>query len=164
MLRQKKLQDLLFVNTETTGLDDTKHELLEVAAIRTTPDGKTIISTFEAKLKPLHLETAEPKALQINGYVPEQWTDALCMAPELVAVFPRLGMKPPWGYHKVDTVSLAWPLYINREDLPGLSLGKLCEFLGVTCLPTHRAAADVEACRQVYLKLMERWTSVNTVP
>ena len=189
MLRQKKLQDLLFVDTETTGLDASKHELLEVAAIRTTPDAKTIISTFEAKLKPLHLETAEPKALQINGYVPEQWTDDLCMAPELVAdalqkmagdsvlvgqnvsfdegflspLFTRLGMRPPWGYHKVDTVSLAWPLYINNAELPGISLEKLCRFLGVTSLPTHRAAADVEACRQVYLKLMERWTILNTV-
>jgi len=184
MLQQKKFQDLLFVDTETTGLDATKHELLEVAAIRTSPDGLRVISKFEAKLKPTHIESAEPKALQINGYVASQWTDETCMKPELVVdalqkmavgtalvgqnvsfdegfltpLFTRLGMKAPWGYHKVDTVALAWPLFLHT-DLAGLSLGKLCEFLGVATMPTHRAAADAEACRQVYLKLMERWSA-----
>lgn len=178
----KKPQDLLFVDTETTGLDSTKHELLEVAAIRTSPDGRKIISRFEAKLFPLHLETAEPKALEVNKYSAADWTVDKCVMPEVVVdalqqmagntvlvgqnvsfdegflspLFTRLGMKPPWGYHKVDTVTLAWPLFVNT-DLPGLSLEKLCKFLGVESMPTHRAAADVEACRQVYLKLMERW-------
>lgn len=184
MAPSKKLQDLLFVDTETTGLDPTKHELLEVAAIRTSPDGGTILQTYEAKLFPLHLETAEAKALEINKYSAAEWTVEKCMKPEIVVdnlqrmagntvlvgqnvsfdegflspLFTRLGMKPPWGYHKIDTVSLAWPLYFNNAELPGLSLEKLCKFLGVEAMPTHRAAADVEACRQVYLKLMERWT------
>jgi DNA polymerase III subunit epsilon len=181
---QKKFQDLLFVDTETTGLDPTKHELLEVAAIRCSPDGKTIIKTYEAKLKPLHLETAEPKALQVNNYKPEEWTDEKCTKPELVVdalqqmagntvlvgqnvsfdegflspLFTRLGMKPPWGYHKVDTVALAWPLFCYTE-MPGLSLEKLCTFLGVTDMPKHRALADAMACRDIYLKLMEKWAS-----
>jgi len=184
MLPTNKPQDLLFVDTETTGLDPTKHELLEVAAIRTSPDGLKIISRFEAKLMPLHLETAEPKALQVNNYKPEEWTVDKCVMPEVVVdalqqmagntvlvgqnvsfdegflspLFVRLGMKPPWGYHKVDTVALAWPLFCYT-GLPGLSLEKLCAFLGVAEMPKHRAMADAEACRQVYLKMMEKWAS-----
>jgi DNA polymerase-3 subunit epsilon len=182
----KRFQDLLFVDTETTGLDPTKHELLEVAAIRTSPDGQTIISTYEAKLKPLNLDKAEPKALEINKYSAAEWSDEKCVAPEIVAdnlqkmagntvlvgqnvsfdegflspLFTRLGMRPPWGYHKVDTVALAWPLFLH-SPLEGLSLGKLCTFLGVTAVPAHRAAADAEACRQVYLKLMARWAAAS---
>jgi DNA polymerase-3 subunit epsilon len=183
MAQTKKLQDLLFVDTETTGLDPTRHELLEVAAIRTSPDGLTILQTYEAKLFPNHLSTAEPRALEVNKYSAAEWTEEKCVKPEIVVdnlqkmagntvlvgqnvtfdegflspLFTRIGMKPPWGYHKIDTVSLAWPLYFNNEDLPGLSLEKLCTYLRVASMPTHRAAADVEACRQVYLKLMERW-------
>lgn len=181
---QKRFQDLLFVDTETTGLDDTKHELLEVAAIRTSPDGLHIISTFEAKLKPLHLETAEPKALEINKYSAEEWTDEKCVKPEIVAdalqkmagntvlvghnvsfdegflspLFTRLGMKVPWGYHKVDTVALSWPLFLYT-DAEGVSLEKVCRFLGVERMPTHRAAADAAACREIYLKLVAKWAT-----
>lgn len=180
----KKFQDLLFVDTETTGLDPTKHELLEVAAIRCSPDGQSIISAYEAKLKPLHIETAEPKALQINGYTPEEWTDEKCVAPEIVVdnlqkmavntvligqnvsfdegflspLFTTRNMKPPWGYHKVDTVALAWPLFLHTS-MEGLSLAKICAFLGVAQMPTHRAAADVAACREIYLRLMAKWSA-----
>lgn len=179
---QKRFQDLLFVDTETTGLDPSKHELLEVAAIRTTPDGLTVLSTFQAKVRPLHIETAEPKALQINGYSEEEWTEEKCvplgsmvdaiqkMANQTVMVgqnvsfdesflspvFKSFGMKPPWGYHKVDTIALAWPLF-QYSELEGLSLEKLCRFLKVDNMPGHRAMPDALACRDVYLKLMAKW-------
>jgi DNA polymerase-3 subunit epsilon len=184
MLPTNRPQDLLFVDTETTGLDPTKHELLEVAAIRTSPDGQTIIKTYEAKLKPLHIETAEPKALQVNNYKPEEWTDEKCTAPETVVdnlqkmagntvlvgqnvsfdegfltpLFTRLGMKAPWGYHKVDTVALAWPLFCYTP-MEGLSLEKVCRFLGVAEMPKHRALADAMACREIYLRLMAKWAT-----
>lgn len=180
----KKFQDLLFIDTETTGLDPKVHELLEVAAIRTSPDGQTIISAYEAKLKPLHLETATPKALEINGYTPAEWTDEKCVAPQIVAdnltkmaqntvligqnvsfdegfllpLFDNLKMKVPWGYHKVDTVALGWPLFVNTP-MEGLSLAKMCAFLGVAQVPTHRAASDVAACREIYLRLMAKWSA-----
>jgi DNA polymerase-3 subunit epsilon len=180
----KKFQDLLFVDTETTGLDPTKHELLEVAAIRCSPDGLNIISTYEAKLKPLHIETAEKKALEVNKYSAEEWTDEKCTPPEIVVdnlqkmagntvlighnvsfdegflspLFTRLGMKVPWGYHKVDTVALAWPLFLYTPA-EGVSLEKVCRFLGVERMPTHRAADDAAACRQIYLKLVAKWAT-----
>ena len=178
----KKFQDLLFVDTETTGLDHKVHELLEVAALRCSFDGKQIISAYEAKLKPLHIETATAKALEINGYTPEEWTDEKCTPHEAVVqhlsnmardtvlvgqnvsfdegflndLFDAHKVKPPWGYHKVDTVALGWPLFINTP-MEGLSLGKMCAFLGVSQMPTHRAAADVAACREIYLRLMAKW-------
>lgn len=186
----KKFQDLLFVDTETTGLDASKHELLEVAAIRCSPDGKTIISQYEAKLKPRHIETAEPKALEVNKYSSAEWTDEKCVPREIVVdnlqklagntvligqnvsfdegfltpLFTELKMKAPWGYHKVDTVALAWPLFLH-SPLEGLSLAKLCTFLGVDHTPTHRAMADAMACRAIYLKLMEWYRhTFSTIP
>lgn len=186
---QKVLRDLLFVDTETTGLDPNRHELLEVAAIRTSPDGKTIKGTFEAKLRPQHIDTAEKAALEVNKYSAEEWTEEKCKPPgEIVdalqklavvgggtvlvgqnvafdesfikPLFDRFNMKVPWGYHRIDTVTLAWPLYQNEQStLDGLSLKKLVTFLGITTDPTHRAMADAMACREVYLRIMERWAT-----
>ena len=179
----KKLKDLLFIDVETTGLDPAKHELIEVAAIRTTPDGKSVLGKYEAKLLPKNIAGADPTALKVNGYTESEWSPDKCVdASEVATSLNRLGMdcvlvgqnvsfdegfllplfksvnlKPAWGYHKVDTVALAWPVY-TTTNLEGLSLSKLCAFLGVTTVPNHRAAADVEACRNVYVLLMEKYT------
>jgi DNA polymerase-3 subunit epsilon len=183
------LRDLLFVDTETTGLDAAKHELLEVAAIRTSPDGKTIKGTFEAKLFPHNIAGAEKTALEVNQYSPQEWTVEKCATPEAVVdalqrlaatdggtvlvgqnvafdegfikpLFDRFNMKVPWGYHRIDTVTLAWPLYqTETSTLDGLSLKKLVSFLGITVDPKHRAMADAMACREVYLRIMERWAT-----
>jgi len=178
----KKYPDLLFVDTETTGLDSTRHELIEVAAIRTSYDGLDVIETYEAKLPPVNLRTADPKALQMNGYTPEEWTPEKCEAPLMVVnrlaematdtmlvghnvsfdesfllpLFRHYAMTPPWSYHKIDTVSLAWLHYNDSTSLEGLSLNKVCAFLGVEQPTAHRAMADAETCRKVYLRLMQR--------
>ena len=185
MLPSKKPQDLLFIDTETTGLDETKHELLEVAAIRTTPDGLSVLQTYTAKIKPRNIAAAETKALQINGYVESEWTDDKCVPRDVLAqtlqvmardtvlvgqnvsfdekflavLFREVGIPAPWGYHKIDTVTLAWPFFL-KTPLEGLSLSKLATYLNVKEIPTHRALADAEVCRQVYIALMSRLTVV----
>ena len=185
MARQKQLQDLLFVDVETTGLDPTKHELLEVAARRTSPDGQTILGEYTAKLRPLNLAAAEPKALEVNKYSEEEWAPEKCVARDVVvkelhriaqncvlvghnvsfdegflrALFYQANLQPPWGYHKVDTVALAWPLYVTKPDLEGVSLVKLAKYLELPTQPVHRAAADVAACHALYMHLMKKWNS-----
>ena len=63
----------VFVDTETTGLDHTKHEMLEIAIVVIENGEKT---TIERKIKPTNLETAQPKALEVNGYNEEEWAEA----------------------------------------------------------------------------------------
>ena len=63
----------VFVDTETTGLDHTKHEMLEIAIVVFENGEKT---TIERKIKPTNLETAQPKALEVNGYNEEEWAEA----------------------------------------------------------------------------------------
>ena len=183
MLPQKKQLDLLFVDTETTGLDPLKHELIEVAAIRTSPDGRNVLSIYKAKLRPTHAGDADPQALKINGYTPEEWTPEKCETPLnvvnqlttlaldtmlvghnvsfderfLLPLFQNYNFKPPWSYHKIDTVALAYPLYLADPRLTKLSLGPLCEYFGMPA-PKHNALADVTACREVFLELMQRYT------
>lgn len=79
------MRPLVFMDTETTGLDPGEHEMIEFAAVfegdiwlvdlrngygfRSRPT----TATLELKILPEHPETASPKALEITGYTPEKW-------------------------------------------------------------------------------------------
>jgi DNA polymerase III epsilon subunit-like protein len=68
---------LAFLDTETTGAAPGKHELLEVGVVIcdvAAPYG--ITDSFEAKVKPMRIEDAEPIALEINKYTEAGWADA----------------------------------------------------------------------------------------
>lgn len=79
-----KVHNLAFIDTETTGTDPNKHEIIELACIivkQVTRPGKgpsiEIIEECEWKIKPEHLETAEEEALRINGYNEVDWMFAV---------------------------------------------------------------------------------------
>jgi DNA polymerase III alpha subunit (gram-positive type) len=79
-----KLHNLAFIDTETTGTDPERHEIIELAVIiaRQVPrEGKgpmlEIIEECEWKIKPEHMERAEEQALRVNGYNEVDWMFAL---------------------------------------------------------------------------------------
>jgi DNA polymerase-3 subunit epsilon len=172
-------RNLLFIDSETTGLDHTKHEMLEVAAILTSPNGLDILDAYEAKLFPIDIGAAEPQALKVNGYSEVEWAPEKCTDRGLVAgqlhrmssnailvghnvsfdenfatVFLKsCGMTPPWHYHKIDTMCLAWPLFCARK-IDYFNLDTLCAYFKIP-RTVHRAMADTKACRSVYLELMK---------
>ena len=68
------------IDTETTGLDRTKHEIIEIAMISylISNDGERfVLRQFDKKIKPRHIETASNMALAINHYSEEAWKDAV---------------------------------------------------------------------------------------
>jgi len=67
-----KDKPILFVDCETTGLDDEYHEIISVALVRR-HDGKTW--TFKAK--PNWPDHIDPRAVAVNGYTPSAWMDAM---------------------------------------------------------------------------------------
>lgn len=180
------IRDLLFVDTETTGLDVKKHEVIEVAWIHTGPDPRDIKEKYLARMMPLDLAAADPDALRINGFDEVKWkTGPLSTQGEVAERFHKLsqkkvlvgqnvgfdeafmtkllasnGLVPAWHYQKVDTIALAWPLY-TLGDLGGVSLDKLCTFLGIKQERKHSADADVESCYRVYLALMARYGKLD---
>jgi len=171
---------LAFIDTETTGLDTTIHEVIEIAIILEHPNGRT--QEWSTKIKPERLEDAEDKALEINGYKdhPERWKGA----PPLEAVAPAImqmlegcilvGQNVGYDaailernlartriparrfpYHRVDTVTLIYE-HLVPCGLEKLSLKPACDFVGIklTKEDAHTAMGDVKATRALYHRLM----------
>lgn len=168
---------LLFLDFETGGLSATTHDIVEVACVLTDPSGKTVISEYVAKTLPRR--PVDPQAAAVNGYTVEKWA-AEAVQPEH-AIIKVLGMardtmlcchntpfdksflevalstykmRWPGSYHSLDTVSLAMPL-LRAGLVPNVKLVTLTEFFGIPHDNAHSALADVRACREVFLRLME---------
>lgn len=170
-------RDLVFLDSETTGLNPLHNEAIEWAAIRTKRDGVTLVERYEAKVQPTYPERFDDYAKQVNGYNEAEWADApdpakvawnlqrICAGVILVGqnvsfdenfltqFLAKFNMKPTWHYHKIDTMNLAWPL-IKEGSITGLSLVQIAEWAGIKQVEPHRAMSDAECVQHVYGKLM----------
>lgn len=162
---------IVFLDVETTGLDPHTHEIIEFAAIK----GSEVLCI---KIKPLHIETAQPRALEVNGYTEAEWETALDIrvAGPMIAGFVKdcvlcaynarfdIGfvnrllekavVPGRYDYHVIDPLTLA---YVNLvpKGLKSLSLKNVCLFLGLEPEPEkHRALAGATLCRDVYNALI----------
>lgn len=163
----------VYLDLETTGLNPANHEIIEIGFVR--DDG----FSWHIKIHPEHPETAEPKALEVNGYTPEEWetqgATCLILALRQLRVFLedcvivghnvafdvafleeafRKASDKPWhAYYAIDTTTLAYE-HLVPLGLKSVSLKHVCEFLGLSPEPDqHRALAGAETCRKVYQKL-----------
>ena len=162
---------LVWVDTETTGLDPQNNDIIEIAIIKTLPSGNEI--SWHTKIKMERPESAHPKALAVNGYTDEGWADAVdpatiwreladtgllenCIlaghnvgfdADFINATFVRHGIKLRVDYHKYDTVTLA--LEHLKPWLKSASLVSVCGALGIPTDGAHGAMADVRMAMEV---------------
>lgn len=67
---------LLITNFKTTGLLTNVHEIIEIGAICCDAESLGILWEFEIKVQPRYIHTAQPKALEVNGYNEADWADA----------------------------------------------------------------------------------------
>lgn len=168
---------LVFVDTETTGLKPGKDkaEIIEVAVIVEEPNG--LVRHWATKIKPQHIETAHPKALEVNGYTPEKWVYAV--EPKIAAQQLMFLLKDATlvghsvafdvrfldhlfevcGFSfrvselpSIDTKKLA-DQHLKSNGLKSASLVSCCDFFGWDRTKAHTAEADTENCRRLYHKL-----------
>jgi len=164
-------QPVVFLDTETTGLDPTVHEIVEIAVVDL--EGHVLLNT---KIKPVNIERASPEALKVNGYNEADWAEAptfdeikdtvmevlkhkiiVGQNPQfdrnfVVEALSRCGVEKAYRKlkrHTIDTITLAWE-HLVPCGLDRLNLGAECEFLGIP-LEAHQALADAQGCRAVYL-------------
>jgi DNA polymerase III epsilon subunit-like protein len=142
----------VFVDTEATGLDHTRHELTEVSWIVRFEDGRQLERTYF----PEHtLDAAEDYALAMTFYheriAPQprtpmkEWLGQFledAQGAVLVGAVPnfdalhlqiacrKLGLEPTWDHHLLDVETLALPLIAPGPEIPR-SLAKTCDALGI---------------------------------
>lgn len=173
-------ENLIFVDIETTGTDPDKHEIIELAYILVSQNnGKfEVIEEREFKIKPQHIENADPVALKINGYDEGQWIFASNLS-DVMRVFSEkskgavfvaqnvtfdysfieraltsTGTKNEMFYAKLDTISMAYAKLYKDPRAEKFSLYRLAEYFGIVNVKSHTALADTRTTFEVFKRLM----------
>ena len=167
-----------FIDIETTGINVLEHEIVEIGCVLTT-DKLKVVEEFEFKIKPEHIESADPVALKINHYNDRDWENAYdleeamkiliekvknCImvghnvsfdAGFLEYTFNKLKLKNSMHYHKLDTVSLTWAKFHDNENIDHFSLREMCKYFEIINKNPHSALSDARATYELYKKLIE---------
>ena len=160
----------VFFDTETTGLNAGEQEILSVGIVRIETDGTRRV--FSSKVKPVRLEKAQPKALEMNAYNDEEWADAPIfadVADEIVGMLRgtvvighnvkfdlafldaelKIAGKRGFFRNEVDTMTIAYE-HLSPLGLEKLALDKIRDFLGWSKDGAHTALFDAETCERLY--------------
>jgi len=188
-----KDRPLAFIDVETTGLSYQKHEVIDVAVVFLVEDLRSDapwtrllhrhgpLAVWHTKVRPERIEDAESKALEVNGYRPEEWADAPPVSeivdtlealltrsgadPIIVghnvsfdkdflnATLQRAGRSQQVSYHMVDTVTLCYE-HLVPCGLSSLSLDSVRRFLGISTEGSHAALKDALDALTVYTRLV----------
>lgn len=172
---------LVFVDTETTGLDVfSGQELLSIAVITEYADGR--IERWESLIRPENLEVASEKALKINGYTDALWGNAPSfdeVAPEILSRLEygggkivvghnvqfdmtfireslrRSGYEYRLAYPMIDTITLAHE-HLQPVGLRSMQLDQIRKMMGWSLEGAHTAMTDAETARRLYHTLIRR--------
>ena len=160
----------IFVDVETTGLDPSIHEIIDICIITEWQSGN--IDEWHSMIRPEHIETAHPRALEVNGYTPEAWRDAPIMAYVVNDIAARVsqgmvighnvafdlgfisaalaghGLRRP-SHRSFDTMALAY----EHLPLPKVSLDAIRSFFGWSGNHAHTALQDTRDMRRLFHRL-----------
>lgn len=165
------MQDLLFIDVETTHLNPAIGEIIEIAIIR---DNGRSCKRFVSKIKPENLLVADRRSLMINGYNDKEWFDAPRAkdVAHLIGSFIKDGLfighnvsfdmeyldellhrhKVPYraSHRRIDTIAIA---HEQLYFLNSYSLDSLRRFFGISTEGSHRALKDCEDMREIYYRI-----------
>ncbi len=150
-------QDIVMLDTETTGLSYKKNDLIEIAAARI--NGRNTVEKFQTFVKPTHRIPAEIQVL--TGITEYDVRDAPSSEDAVSALADFVGGLPVVAHNATfdrsfiervpggEEVSDTWidSLALSRIALPRLSSHRLADMacaFGCDAV-THRAMADVDA-------------------
>ena len=68
-----KTAPISFIDLEMTGLEGTRHEIVEIGLLKVSQPDLEIIESWDVKVKPQNIAVADPEALKICGYDEEKW-------------------------------------------------------------------------------------------
>jgi DNA polymerase III subunit epsilon len=151
---------LAITDIETTGLDASVHEIVELALLVVDQTTFRVLDQYQVKIKPLHVSSGAKKALEVVGYSPQAWKGAIDLESALTVYakkakdavfcsynmylaysfldegFKRCGIEDPTDYHRLDIFTLAW----SRLGMSSLNLDAISKKLGIIPEPIPRRA------------------------
>lgn len=174
---------LLVLDTETTGLDITTHEIIQIGFLEVLIEDEKhrIVNKTEINILPEYLENADPRALKVNGFSKSLWKDAksflyhsdfiknklesadLMLGQNLIfdlrfikQAYANKNIVSPKFSNYIDTKWMATQL-LNEGKIKNTSMDKLCEHYNVSFVgKAHTALVDCERTYHVWLKLSEQ--------
>ena len=178
---------ITFIDTETTGLDLFRHEVIDIAALQVSwVDNDFIeISRFDSKINPKKLNEASEVALKINGFTKKKWKDAPQAGSVLSIVRNYIqssdvvsGQNLIFDYRFINKMFASeeqekpnWPKYIDTKwmadqlvhdkKLKRSSLDFLCEHYQIPTIGrAHTAMTDVLRTFELF-KVLIKETETN---
>ena len=158
-------QVFVAVDVETTGLDNRVDEIIEIAIVTFTR--QEVIDRWSTLVRPSR--RLGPEIVQLTGIQPEDLVDAPAFDEVKAIVREKLGAHPLVG-HSVDfdigMLEAAGMQIANRPidtyrlsslflyNLPAYNLGAIAASLNVHVENMHRALADAETARRVFLTII----------
>lgn len=176
---------LTVIDTETTGLDSSRHEIIDIALISyvISEDGQRfVVKKFDSKIKPQHIETASPIALKINHYKEEDYAQAPAHREVMPIVRKQIetsdlliGQNLIFDLDFINTAckkvynqeqDFVFPPYIDtkamadvlrrKEIIEKSGMDYLCEYYQVKFSGlAHTALVDCERTMKVFDRLLE---------
>lgn len=153
---------LAITDIETTGLDASMHEIIELAVLIVDQRSLKILDRYQTRIKPTHIRTAAKRALEVAGYAESSWRQAISLETALAiyadkakgavfcsynvflaysfmdAGFKLTGIEDPTDYHRLDLFTVAW----TRLGLASPTLDSISKRLGITPEPLPRRAME----------------------
>ena len=90
LARRAPKTTVAFVDLETTGLDPSRHDIIELGIIRVDARTLEVLDEHEALVAPERLGEAQLDVLAINGFTTAAWEHALPLREALLEVAPLL--------------------------------------------------------------------------
>ncbi|MCY4390736.1 MAG: 3'-5' exonuclease [Chloroflexi bacterium] len=171
---------LLVVDLEMSGPHPREHEVIDIGGVLADVGaGFPEQGSWGARVRPLHIGTAQTGALKVAGYSARKWRDAAPLE-EAFARVVELGQgaalagwgitsdmaflaetarrtETPWPFADVALdVQLIARKLLGRNEVDRFNLGHVADRLGIGRLGEHTALADAYATYDVLVKLAER--------
>lgn len=169
---------IAITDVETTGLDFAIQEIVEIGLVVVDQKTLEILDTFDVKVKPEHIETANEFALNLNGYNETDWKNAITLKEAMsiygektkdaifcahnmtfdwsfiFEAFRKTGIKNQMDHHRIDLFTMIWMKFRN-SSFEKFSLNEAAKRLGVPEEPIpHRAINGTMTAYEIYKKLV----------
>jgi DNA polymerase-3 subunit epsilon len=90
LARRAPKTTIAFVDLETSGLDPSRHDIIDLGVVLVDARSLEVLDEHEALVMPERLGNAQLDALAINGFSTAAWECALPLREALLAVAPLL--------------------------------------------------------------------------